>query len=101
MLRKLDAFSTKYGNVLFLGDFDACVDDETMKDFWSSYCLKSLIKQSKCFKNPENPSCIDLIFTNKPRSFHSTYVVERGLSDFHRMTICFKNAFSQTTTKSS
>ena len=33
MLRKLDAFSTKYGNVLFLGDFDACVDDETMKDF--------------------------------------------------------------------
>ena len=38
--RTLDAFSTKYGNILLQGDFNACVDDETMKDFCSSYCLK-------------------------------------------------------------
>ena len=38
---------------------------------------------------PENPSCIDLILSNKPRSFHSTCVIETGLSDFHRMTVSF------------
>ena len=34
-----------------------------------------------------NPVCIDLILTNVPRSFQSTYVVEAGLSDFHLMTL--------------
>ena len=59
--RTLDAFSKKYENILFLGDFNASVDDETMKDFYSSFCLKSLIKQPTCFKNPENQSRIDSI----------------------------------------
>ena len=74
-----------------MGDFNACVDDENMKDFCSSYCLKSLkhkkIKQPTWFKNLENPSCIDLILTNKPQSFHSTCVIETRLSDFHKMTV--------------
>ena len=85
--RPLDAFSTKYENVLLLGDFNICVDDEAMKNFCSSYCLNSLIKQPACFKNPENPSCVDLILTNKTRSFQSTCVIETGLSDFYRITI--------------
>ena len=58
-----------------------------MRNFCNSYSLNSLIKQPTCFKNPENPSCIDLILTNKPRSFQSTCVIETGLSDFHRMTV--------------
>ena len=85
--RTLDIFTTKYENILLLGDFNACADDETMKSFCSSYGLHSLIKQSTCYKNPENPSCIDLILTNKAKSFQSTCVMETGLSDFHRMTI--------------
>ena len=31
--RTLDAFSTKHKNVLFLCDFNACFDDETMNNF--------------------------------------------------------------------
>ena len=58
-----------------------------MKNFCNSYSLKSLIKQPTCYKKPENPSCIDLILTDKPRSFQSTCVIETGLSDFHRMTV--------------
>ena len=72
---------------MLLGDFNVCVDDETMRNFCNSYNLNSLIKQPTCFKNPENPSCINLILTNKPRSFQSTCVIETGLSDFHRMTV--------------
>ena len=47
--RTLDTFSTKYKNVSLLGDFNTCVDDEAMKNFCSSYCLNSLIKQPTCF----------------------------------------------------
>ena len=50
------------------------------------YNLKSLVKQKTCFKNPDNPSCIDLILTNSPRSFQDNSVFETGLSDFHKLT---------------
>ena len=39
------------------------------------------MKEPTCFKNPENPTCIDLILANKPLSFKNTYVIETGLSD--------------------
>ena len=39
------------------------------------------------FKNPENPTCIDLILVNKPLSFKDTYVIETGLSYFHKMMV--------------
>ena len=53
----------------------------------SVHNLKTLIKQKTCFKNPENPTCIDLILTNSPRSFQNSSVFETGLSDFHKLTI--------------
>ena len=36
-------------------------------------------------ENPENPRYIDLILTNKPRSFIKTCVIETGLSDYHKL----------------
>ena len=77
---------------MILGDFNACVEDETLDTFCKSYSLNSLFKQRTCFKNSENPSCIYLILTQKPRSFQTKCVIDTGLSDFHRMTIRFKNA---------
>ena len=47
----------------------------------------NLIKVPTCYKNPQNPSCIDLILTNSPLSFQSSGVIETGLSDFHKMTV--------------
>ena len=58
-----------------------------MNDFCQSYNLSSLIRESTCYKNPENPSCIDLFLTNSPNSFQNSGVVETGLSDFHRMIV--------------
>ena len=40
-------------------------------------------------QNPNNPTCIDFILYNTPRSFQSTCVIETGLSDFHLMTLTF------------
>ena len=85
--RSLDTFSTKYDSIILLGDCNVCIDDETMKAFCSSNCLKSFIKQQTCFKNPEKPSSIDLILTNRLRSFQSLCVIVTGLSDFQKMTI--------------
>ena len=53
----------------------------------SVHNLKTLIKRKSCFKSPENPTCIDLILTNSPRSFQNSSVFETGLSDFHKLTI--------------
>ena len=50
-------------------------------------CNNSLIKKTKCLKNPEYFSCTYLILINKPRSFQTKCVVGEGLSDFHTMTI--------------
>ena len=74
--RSLDALSSKYENIVLLGDFNASADDDALQTFCKFHSLCSLIKQATCFKNPENPSCIDLILTNKPRSFQTKCVIE-------------------------
>ena len=42
---KTDTFTTKYKNILVTGNFNAYADDESMKNFYSSYGLHSLNKQ--------------------------------------------------------
>ena len=58
-----------------------------MKVFCDSYKFKDLIKDAKCYNNPENPSCIDLILMNNPNSFQNSGVIETGLSDFYKMMV--------------
>ena len=58
-----------------------------MNEFCENHNLSSFIRESACYKNPENPSCIDLFLTNSPNSFQNSSVVETGLSDFHRMIV--------------
>ena len=70
-----------------LGDFNSCMEDSPKKTFGEIYKLRNLIKGPTHFKNPENPTCIDLILTNKPLSFKNKHVIETGLSDFHKMVV--------------
>ena len=83
----LDTHSTKYENIVLLGDFNACVDDKALQTFCKFYSLNSPIKQPTCLNNPKSPDCIDLMLTNKPCSFQTKCFMETGLSDIHRMTI--------------
>ena len=53
----------------------------------AAYNLKNLAKEPKCIKNVDNPSCIDLILTNKPLYFQMTTVIDTGISDFHKLTL--------------
>ena len=85
--KNLDHYLSSFDNVIIFGDLNSEIREESMSDFCSIYALKSLIKVPTCFKSNENPSCIDLILTNKPHSFQNSTVLETGLSDFH-MLIC-------------
>ena len=72
---------------MIIGDFNVDINNNSMKEFCELYDLKNLIKEPTCFKSNENPSCIDLMLTNRYRSFCNSCVIETGLSDFHRMTV--------------
>ena len=39
------------------------------------------------YVDPNNPSCIDLIITNRPKGFQDSMFIETGLSDFPKMCI--------------
>ena len=85
--RIMDEFSKNYENVIFLGDFNTCMNDNAVKSFCSLNDLTSLIDQPTCYKNPGKPTCTDLILTNRPNYFQQNNVFETGLSDFHMMVV--------------
>ena len=89
----LDKLCAYYENLILLVDFNVEVKEKNVSGLMSTYNLKSLVKQKTCFKNPGNPSCIDLILTNSPRSFQDNSVFETGLSDFHKLTTVLKQYF--------
>ena len=82
----LDLLSPKLYNYLLMGDFNAEPNEPPISDFREVYNTKN-IKEKTCFKNPENATCIDLILSNRPRSYLDSTVVETGLSDFHKMFV--------------
>ena len=91
--KNLDFYSSKYENFIVIGDFNAEMTNSYLEEFCAFYNLKNLIKQPTCFKNLENPTCIDYILTNLPKSFHSSSVFETGLSDFHKLTLTILKVF--------
>ena len=98
--KNLDLFSANYDHIVLLGDFNAEFQNHFLKEFCDLYNLKTLIKESTCFKNPENPICIDLMLTNSYRSFHKSCLIETGLSDFHKMIVTvMKSYFHKKETK--
>ena len=89
----IDEHLKLYDNIIIMGDFNAEPIDSEMKEFCELYCLKNLVKDPTCYKNPDKPSCIDLVLTNRERLFQKTTVVETGLSDFHKMTVTILKTF--------
>ena len=73
--------------MIILGDFNAEISDSSMESFCSINNLKCIIKEPTCYKNPDNPTCIDLILTNCPKNFQESSTLETGLSDFHKMVL--------------
>ena len=85
--KSMNHFAPLYDNFIIMGDFNADPLDNEMKEFCDIYNLKNLVKEPTCYKNVANPTCIDLILTNRQFMFHNTKTIETGLSDFHKMTV--------------
>ena len=69
-----------------MGDYNAQVTETSMVSSYETYELKSLINEPTCYKKSlNNPSCIDLFLTNNANSFQKTFVMEKRLSDFHKL----------------
>ena len=80
-------YSAQYENIISIGDFNVDPEKSHTKAFCKTYGLKNLITVPTCYKNSQNPSCIDLILTNSHLSFQSSDGIETGLSGFHKMTV--------------
>ena len=77
----LDQFSATFDNLILLGDFNVEPEEVNMLDFLNIYNLKNLVKQKTCYKNPENPSYIDLILTNNHRSSRKIQTLRVNIYD--------------------
>ena len=65
----IDANLNNYENLILLGDFNAIDTDLSLTDFCELYNLKNLITEPTCYKNPNNPSLVDIILTNRRSNF--------------------------------
>ena len=74
--------SASYDNIILLGDFNVEPEEAKVSEFLNMYSLENLAFQRTYFKNPENPSCIDLILTNCSRSFQNNGVLKQGCQIF-------------------
>ena len=85
--KQLDKLLGEYENILILGDFNSTILESDMENFCDLYDLENLIKGPTCYKNPKNPSSIDVMLTNAKNSFQDSQTIETGLSDHHKMTV--------------
>ena len=72
----IDAKLFNYENLILLGDFNAVDSDLSLTDFCELYSLKNLITEPTCYKNPNNPSLVDIILTNRRSNFQDSKTIE-------------------------
>ena len=95
----LDIYST-YEKVILDGDFNSQISENCIDTFMYHHNLQSIIKEPSCYKNPNNPSCIDLFLRNSPRRFYQTETFFADLSDFHKLVLSiFKTTFTNSKAK--
>lgn len=88
--KSLDSVYSTYNNVILMGDINInflnknCPKFKKFETFCDTFSLKNLIKSPTCFQ-ADIPTSLDVIMTNKNRSFINSNVVITGLSDWHGM----------------
>ena len=80
----LDFYSVNYENFVIMGDFNSECYSTEISDLVSFHEMNSLITGPTCFKSAAG-RCIDLILTNKRKSFQKSSSFETGISDYHHM----------------
>ena len=80
-----DIYTPEYGNLIFLGEFNAGVEDTDIKKNRSSYNLISMVNKAACYNNPDKSTCIDLILTNCPGSFQKVFCMQINIKVSYKL----------------
>ena len=86
--------ANKYDNALLTGNVNINLPDKgkDTKNHWTDLChtllLKNLLLEKTCFKSHEE-TLLNVMLTNRPKSFHSNSVVETDLGDYHKLILFF------------
>ena len=88
----VDMATRKYENIVIMGDISIDTDNDKgaglnkMSEFCDIFDLDNLIRGNTCV-TVGRASSIDVILTNKKRSFKNSGTVATGVSDFHKMVL--------------
>ena len=67
--------------------------DSHFSDLKDTYDLSNLVKSATCFKSSKG-TLLDVLLTNKPKSFQKTFVCKTGRSDCHKLvSTIFRSTF--------
>ena len=71
--------------IVIIGDLNVnfVKNPNQLTDLCDTFDLKQTVKNPTCFKSIENPSLLDVILTNCPKSLTTTINLPLGISDFH------------------
>ena len=83
----------KYDNFNLLENSNSEPCDQPMRYFLHVCNCQNIFKEKTCFKNPHSPSYIDLVITNRPKSFQNSTVIDTCLSNFYKISLTFLNIF--------
>ena len=87
----LDKVVNKY-NIFLAGDLNIDTGNKSkdtnnyLCDFMDTFSLNNLTKVKTCFKSTTGTT-LDIMLTNKMRSFQKTSTVTTGISDCHKMIV--------------
>ena len=63
----IDLYNQNYDKFTLVGDFNSEDTEPHLAQFLYEHDFKNLVRHITCYKNPYNPSCIDLFITNNAK----------------------------------
>jgi hypothetical protein len=60
--------------------------NNNLNEILTCFGLTNIVKGATCFKNPNNPSLLDVILCTSPRTIADSLNINIGISDFHNFT---------------
>ena len=88
----------KYDNIIVMGDLNIDISNKRkgnnkfLADYCDTFSLQNIITGKSWHKSSTDIS-IDLMLTNRPRSFHKTSIFETGISNHHKLILSFFRSY--------
>ena len=87
----------KYDNFVVMGDLNIDISDKRkdnnnfLSDLCGLFSLQNIITGKACHKSNVGTS-VDIMLTNRPKSFHKTSIFQTGISDPQKLILSFSRS---------